>query len=325
MKVLVTGGAGFIGSVTVSKLVEKGYNVVVYDSLEKGYRKALHEDVKLVQGNLNNIKLLDKTFEENNFDAAVHFAGYAEAGESMKQPLKFFENNVVNSINLLNVMIRNNVKKIVYSSSAAIYGNPKEVPIKEDAELKPVNYYGYTKLMVEQILDSCKVYGVKGIMLRYFNAAGATSNLGEAHNPETHLIPLILKAALNQKDKVKVYGKDYETEDGTCIRDYIHVLDLANAHILALESLNKGKEGGKYNVGTGRGYSVKQILEICNEVTKKEIPFVEVGRRKGDPAVLVASPEKIENELKWKAKFNLRDIIKSAWIWYKNNPNGYEK
>lgn len=324
MKVLVTGGAGFIGSVTVSELVEKGYDVVVYDSLEKGHKEALPKNVELVQGNLNNLELLNKTFKKHNFDVVIHFAGYIEAGESMKQPLKFFENNVINSINLLNVMIKNDVKKIVYSSSAAVYGNPAKIPIKEDAELKPVNYYGLTKLMVEQIIDSCKVYGIKSIALRYFNASGATDNLGEAHDPETHLIPLILKVALNKIDKVRVFGTDYETEDGTCIRDYIHVLDLADAHILALEYLNKSIEG-KYNVGTGKGYSVKQVLEVCREVTKKEILFIEAERRKGDPSILIASPEKIENELKWKAKFDLKDIIKSVWEWHENNPNGYEK
>jgi len=324
MKILVTGGAGFIGSVTVSKLLEKDYDVFVYDNLEKGHEEALSKNVNLVKGDLNNIELLDETFKKNNFDAVIHFAGYIEAGESMKQPLKFFENNVVNSINLLNVMVKNNVKKIVYSSSAAVYGSPKEVPIREGAELKPLNYYGLTKLMTEQFIDSCSVYGVKSIALRYFNAAGATKDLGEFHNPETHLIPLILDVVLGKMDKLKIYGGDYETEDGTCIGDYVHVFDLAEAHVLALESLDKGVNG-KYNVGMGKGHSVKQILETCEEVTGRKIPFVEIERREGDPPVLIASSRKIENELGWKAKFDLKDIIKSAWEWRKSNPEGYRK
>lgn len=316
MKILVTGGAGYIGSHTCHVLCNKGYDFVVYDNLEKGHRKSLPESTNLVIGDLSDEKKLNNCFKNNKIDAVIHFAGYIEAGESMRDPLKFFNNNVSNGINLLRIMQKNNVNKIIYSSSAGVYGQPKEIPIKEDSEKKPVNYYGLTKLMFEQILDSSKTYGINSISLRYFNAAGAGFNIGESHNPETHLIPLVLKAALDGKE-VKIFGKDYETEDGSCIRDYVHVLDLADAHITALEKLSKGTTG-EYNVGTGKGSSVLEIIKICEELTDKKINRVICERREGDPAELVADVNKIYGELGWKAKHNIKDIIKSAWEWHKN-------
>ena len=316
MKILVTGGAGYIGSHTCHLLCNKGYDVVVYDSLENGHKDNLPSNAKLIVNDLSDIDKLNNCFKENNFDGVIHFAGYIEAGESMKNPLKFFNNNVVNGLNLLNTMIKNNVKNIVYSSSAGVYGQPKNIPIKEESEKNPVNYYGLSKLMFEQILNSCKVHGLKSISLRYFNAAGAGFNIGENHNPETHLIPLVLKNALNNNE-VKIFGNDYETRDGSCIRDYVHVLDLAEVHLIALEKLFHGITG-EYNVGTGKGTSVLEIIKICEEVTGKKINKMIYERREGDPAELVADVEKIKKELKWNAKHDINDIIKSALEWHKN-------
>src|SRR3989344_2521713 len=317
MKILVTGGAGYRESHPSHILCNKGYEVIVYDNLENGYKEYLHPDAKLIVGDLSDINRLNNCFKENKIDSVMHFAGYIEAGESMKDPLKFFNNNVSNGINLLNVMIKNNVKNIIYSSSAGVYGQPKEIPIKEDSEKKPVNYYGLTKLMFEQILNSCKIYGLKSISLRYFNAAGSGFNIGENHKPETHLIPLILKNALNNRE-VKVFGDNYETKDGSCIRDYIHVLDLSDVHLIALENLFKGVTG-EFNVGTGEGTSVFEIIKICEEVSEKKINKKIYERREGDPAELVADVSKIYNNLKWKAKYNIKDIIKSAWEWHRIN------
>ena len=323
MKILVTGGAEYKESHPSHILCNKGYEVIVYDNLENGYKEYLHPDAKLIVGDLSDINRLNNCFKENKIDSVMHFAGYIEAGESMKDPLKFFNNNVSNGINLLNVMIKNNVKNIIYSSSAGVYGQPKEIPIKEDSEKKPVNYYGLTKLMFEQILNSCKIYGLKSISLRYFNAAGSGFNIGENHKPETHLIPLILKSALSDNE-VKVFGDDYETKDGSCIRDYVHVLDLADIHSIALEKLFNGITG-EFNVGTGKGNSVFEVIKTCEDITGTKINKKICERRDGDPKELVADVNRIKKELGWNAKYDIKDIIKSVWEWHKNNPNGLKK
>ncbi len=322
MKVLVTGGAGYIGSHTVRVLLKEGYDVVVYDSLENGHRESLPKDVEVVVGNLAETDKLDKVFKSHKIDAVMHFAGYIEAGESMKEPLKYFKNNLGNGVKLLDVMLDNNVKKIIYSSTAAVYGEPNSVPITEEHEKNPTNYYGLSKLMFEQVLDSCKAQGLKSISLRYFNASGAAFGIGEDHDPETHLIPLILRVPLGKRAEIKIFGTDYDTKDGTCVRDYIHVVYLARAHILALKALLEGKEG-KYNLGSGKGYSVKEVIEAARDAAGKEIKAVEAPRREGDPAVLIASSEKIKKELGWEPEFGLRDIIKSAWEWHSSHPNGF--
>ena len=315
MRILVTGGVGYIGSHTCHKLCENGYEVVIYDSLENGHKENVPKKAKLIVGNLSDIKTLESCFKEK-IDGVIHFAGYIGAGESMTDPLRFFENNISNGLNLLKTMLKHNVKNIVFSSSAAVYGQPRKLPIVENTKKEPTNYYGLTKLMFEQILDSCKVYGINSIALRYFNAAGAGFGIGEDHNPETHLIPLILKAAIEDKE-IKVFGTNYNTKDGSCVRDYIHVLDLAEAHIVALKSLDKGITG-KFNVGTGVGASVFEVIKKCEDVTCKKIKIKCCKKRPGDPAELVADVSKINKELSWHAKLTLTDIIKSAWNWHKN-------
>lgn len=320
MRVLVTGGAGYIGSVIVKKLVNEGYEIFVLDDLSKGHLEAVHPKATFIKAGLNNLKDVDETFKQVKFDAVIHMAGFIEAGESVEDPAKYFRNNVVNGLNLLNVMVKNGCKRIVFSSSAGVYGNPKSLPITEEAETKPTNPYGDTKLMFEKFLEAYnKAYGLEYTALRYFNAAGAEEDYGEDHNPETHLIPIILQVALGKRKEIELYGTDYPTKDGTCIRDYIHVLDLAKAHVLAL------KKTGVYNLGSEKGYSVKEIIEVAREVTGKEIPVKESARRPGDPIALVASSEKIKKELGWEAEHDIKDIIKSAWVWHKKNPEGYKK
>ena len=323
MNILITGGAGYIGSHTVKELLNKGYKVVVYDNLSTGHKEFVPKQAVFIKGDLNNIKKLDSVFKKYKIDSVMHFAAFIEAGESVKYPLSFYENNVVNSLNLFKVMIKNNVKKIIFSSSAAVYGIPENIPVKEDDPKNPINPYGHTKLVVENILEySDKAYGMKFIALRYFNAAGAAldSTIGEKHSLETHLIPIILNAALNKKP-IKIFGTDYPTEDGTCIRDFIHVTDLANAHILALKALNKkNPKSNYYNLGSEKGYSVKEVIKICRKVTGCKIPEVKSNKRPGDPPVLIASSEKIKKELKWKPKYtNLNIIVESSWNWINKN------
>ncbi|MBU2589324.1 MAG: UDP-glucose 4-epimerase GalE [Nanoarchaeota archaeon] len=321
MKIFITGGAGYIGSHIVWLLKDK-HELVVFDSLVKGHKKSLPQDVNFIRGCLSDKKLLDEIFSKNNFDAVIHLAGFIEAGESMIKPEKYFENNIVNGLNLLSIMKKHNVKKIVYASTAAVYGEPKSIPITEDAEKNPTNYYGLSKLIVEQMLDTFKVYGMKSICLRFFNASGAGFEIGEHHNPETHLIPIVLQVALSQRDSIKIFGTDYDTKDGSCIRDYIHVLDIAKAHELALEALEQGKEG-KFNLGTNKGYSVKEVIEVARKITNHEIPAIEEARRLGDPAVLVASFDKAKNILGWQPSYSLKEIVQSAWEWHSKNPRGY--
>ncbi|MBT5029956.1 UDP-glucose 4-epimerase GalE [archaeon] len=315
--ILVTGGAGYIGSHTVHLLLENNYNVLIIDNFDNGVQKNIPENVKFYQIDLRNISDIRKVFSENQIDAVVHFSGYIEAGESMADPYKFYNNNTFAGLNLLKVMIEQNVKKIVFSSTAAVYGEPEENPITENSKKIPTNFYGSSKLMFENILDSFEVYGMKNICLRYFNACGAAFGLGEEHKPETHLIPLVLDVALGKREHIKIFGTDYQTLDGTCIRDYIHVLDLAKAHVLALKHLEEKNTSLKLNVGTSKGFSVKEIIDKCREVTGHPIPAIESSRRDGDPTTLVASAEKIKDIFNWESQEDLNSIISSAWEWHK--------
>lgn len=328
MNILVCGGAGYIGSHTVYELIEQGHSVVVIDNLCKGHKKAVHKEAKLYVGDLRDSLFLDKVFEENKIDAVIDFAAYSLVGESCLEPLMYFENNVFGTIKLLEAMKKANVKKIVFSSTAATYGEPENIPIDEKEKNVPTNPYGESKLMVEKVLKWCdKAYGIKYICLRYFNAAGAykTGEIGEDHFPETHLIPIILQVALGKREEISIFGEDYNTKDGTCVRDYIHVTDLASAHIKAIEKLFKDEVSGIYNLGNGTGFSVKEVIECARKVTQREIKAKICERRPGDPSTLIASSKKAIEELKWQPKFNcLEQIIESAWKWHLNHPNGYE-
>ena len=313
-RVLVTGGAGYIGSHTVKMLLDKGYKVSVLDNLSSGHIGAVPKNTKFYKIDLHYKEKIKKIFMQGKIEAVIHFAGSIEAGFSMVNPRKFYRNNVANTINLLDSMLDFNIKKLVFSSSAAIFGNPKKIPIGENFEKNPTSVYGRTKLIVENILDDYDAaYGLKNISLRYFNAAGAAFNLGEEHKPETHLIPLILEVARGERKKIKIFGTDYPTKDGTCIRDYIHVVDLANAHILALEKLFKTNHSYKYNLGSGKGYSVMEVLQMARKITKCKIPFVEAKRREGDATEIIADNNKINKELGWKPKFGLKEMIGDAW------------
>lgn len=328
MAILVCGGAGYIGSHMVAELLENGEEVVVLDNLEKGHSEALLGG-KLYVGDLRDRSILDKVFTENKIDSVIDFAAYSLVGESMTEPLKYFNNNVGGTITLLEAMRDYNVKYIVFSSTAATYGEPDAVPISENSKTVPTNAYGESKLLVEKILRWCDhAYGIKYTTLRYFNAAGAhtSGKIGEDHSPESHLIPIILDVALGNRDKIMMYGDDYDTKDGTCIRDYIHVSDLASAHSLALKRLRNGGESRIYNLGNGTGFSVKEVVEIARKVTGHPIPAEVAPRRAGDPAVLIASSKKAIDELGWKPKYNTIDtVIETAWNWHKNHPNGYSK
>jgi UDP-glucose 4-epimerase len=323
MKVLVTGGAGYIGSVVVSQLLEARHSVVVYDNLSKGKRGAITTGADLVVGDINDAAALDSVLR-NGFDAVMHFAASIEAGESMQVPEKYFANNTSGALNILRAMLRHKVNKFVFSSTAALFGEPRRTPIQENDELNPTNAYGESKLLVERMLAWLhRIHGFRYASLRYFNAAGATEKLGEVHEPETHLIPLILQVAQGKRPHISIFGTDYATPDGTCIRDYIHVLDLADAHLLALNALND-RAPLIYNLGNGKGFSVRQVIDAARKVTGHKVPHVESPRRAGDPAVLVASSEKIMRELGWKPKHaDLESIIASAWQWMQKHPQGY--
>lgn len=328
MKILVCGGAGYIGSHMVAELLENNIEVVILDNLEKGHKDALLGG-KLYVGDLRDKTILDKIFTENKIDAVIDFAAYSLVGESMTEPLKYFNNNVYGTISLLESMKEHDVKYIVFSSTAATYGEPKKVPIEECSETCPTNAYGESKLIVEKILRWCDhAYGIKYTALRYFNAAGAHVNgqIGEDHSPETHLIPIILDVALGNREKIMMFGDDYNTKDGTCVRDYIHVTDLARAHLLALKRLMNGGESTAYNLGNGTGFTVKEVVEVARKVTGHVIPAEVAPRRAGDPATLIASSDRAVNELGWKPEFNsLETIISTAWKWHQSHPNGYEK
>lgn len=328
MSILVCGGAGYIGSHMVAELIENNEDVIVLDNLQKGHRDAVQTS-KFYKGDLRDRIILDKVFSENNIEAVIDFAADSLVGESMDNPIKYFENNVGSTISLLKAMSDYKVKNIVFSSTAATYGEPESVPIMESDRTFPTNPYGESKLTVEKILKWCdKAYGIKYTALRYFNAAGAhiSGKIGEDHNPESHLVPIILQTALGQREKIMVFGDDYDTEDGTCIRDYIHVTDLASAHLLALRRLQNGGDSSIYNLGNGKGFSVKQVIETVKKVTGLDIKTEITKRRAGDPAILIASSQKAREELNWNPKYDsLEMIIETAWKWHKNNPKGYEK
>ncbi|MEH7128944.1 UDP-glucose 4-epimerase GalE [Neobacillus drentensis] len=317
--ILVVGGAGYIGSHLVKELVEKE-EVVVLDNLTTGHRQAVDSRAVFVEGDLGNEEDLQMIFKSYPIEAVMHFAAFSLVGESVVDPLKYYQNNVAATLTLLKVMMKNNVKNFIFSSTAATYGIPDVELIDETTPTRPINPYGHSKLMIEQILsDFSKSYGLNYVILRYFNAAGAHQSavIGESHDPETHLIPIILQQLLGQREKVSVFGSDYDTADGTCIRDYIHVTDLASAHILALEALLTGKKSTEiYNLGNGLGYSVKEVIETCEKVTGVEANVEMADRRAGDPAMLVASSQKIYSELGWKAERNLERIIADAWKWH---------
>ena len=326
MQLLVTGGAGYIGSVVAEQLLRAGHQVIIIDNLSRGHRQAVPSGAELVVGDLADTEELTALFRRYRFDAVLHFAAFIEAGESMKYPETFFRNNTANALAVLEAMLAASVNRFVFSSTAALYGNPVRSPIQEEDALQPTNAYGESKLLVERMLEWFhRIHGLRYASLRYFNAAGAAApDRGEAHQPESHLVPRLMKVALGRQKEMEIFGTDYPTKDGTCVRDYIHVSDLAAAHLLALDALDRA---GKliYNLGSGQGFSVRQVIEGVRRITGHAIPVVESPRRAGDPAVLIASSDKIRRELDWKPQFpELESILKSAWLWHKNHPDGYE-
>jgi UDP-glucose 4-epimerase len=323
LRILVVGGAGYIGSVTVADLLAAGHQVVVFDSLVTGHAQAVTPGAELVVGDLEDRELLEVVFDRWKFDGVVFYGGYIAAGESMQVPGRYFFNNVANVINLLNAMVDHGVLRFVFSSSAGVYGEPPTAPIPEDAPIAPLNPYGESKALVERLLrwydSQC---GLRYASLRYFNAAGATERLGEDHRPETHLIPVVLEVALGKRETIDIYGTDYPTPDGSCIRDYVHVSDLAQAHFRALERCEQGS--AIYNLGVGQGFSNREVVETARRATGHPIPAREAPRRPGDPATLVASAERARQELGWQPRFtDLGEIIESAWRWHQAHPNGY--
>jgi UDP-glucose 4-epimerase len=322
MKILVVGGAGYIGSVCAELLLDQGHGVTIFDNLSEGHRRALDPRAEFVEGDLVDRQSIEKTLAKQQPDAVMHFAANALVGESMQNPSKYFRNNVANGLNLVDAMISAGVAKIIFSSTCAIFGPPERVPIDETMPPRPINPYGESKLAFEKILRWYgEIHGLKFVSLRYFNAAGASAKFGEDHRVETHLIPNVLKVALGQKPRVEIFGTDYETPDGTCIRDYIHIVDLARAHILALNATRSDF----YNLGTGGGASVRDVIDSCRKITGRNIGIVEKPRRPGDPPRLIASSEKIKRELGWQPQFQSLDaIIESAWKWHQKFPRGYE-
>ena len=323
MKVLLTGGAGYIGSVTTELLLNEGHEVVVFDNLERGHKAAVDKRAKLVVGDLRDAGQIQRAMKNAKPEAVMHFAAYALVGESMTDPGMYFANNTTGATNLVEAMVKHEVPRIVFSSTCATYGFPDKVPITEDTLQRPVNPYGEAKLMFEKVLLWYeKIHGIQPIFLRYFNACGATDKFGEDHEPETHIIPNVIKVALKQQPHVNIFGDDYDTPDGTCIRDYIHIVDLGRAHILALTC----KATGPFNLGTGKGFSVREVIDVVRKVTKRDIPEVISPRRPGDPDRLVASAQKAKKILKWTPLYsNLNDIVESAWAWHQANPDGYKK
>ncbi len=319
MRILVTGGAGYIGSVVADRLLKNGHSVTVLDNLSKGHREAVPAQAQFVLGDTGDQAAIERVFEQGRFDAVMHFAASIEAGESMICPEKFFDNNSWRTLTLLQAVLKYRVSRFVMSSTAAVYGEPQRIPIDEDHPLEPTNAYGESKLIVERmLLWFHRVHGLRYASLRYFNAAGATTERGEAHSPETHLIPLVLQVPLGQRAAISIFGTDYPTKDGTCIRDYIHVDDLATAHLLALDGLESQSQL-VCNLGSGNGFSVREVIEVARKVAGHKIPAVEAPRRAGDPAVLVASSEKIRRVLGWEPQHSdIESIIRSAWEWHKN-------
>jgi UDP-glucose 4-epimerase len=327
MKVLVTGGAGYIGSHAVRELLAAGHGVVVLDNLVKGHRTSIPEETPFVQTDIRDASTLAKTFAVHAIDAVMHFAAVSEVGESMVDPAKYYRDNVAATLSLLESMHEAKVRRIVFSSTAAVYGEPDSCPICETAPLRPTNVYGRTKLVIENMLaDFAMAYGFSYVALRYFNAAGAlpAGGIGEDHTPESHLIPLILKTALGQRAAISIYGADYPTPDGTCIRDYIHVTDLATAHVLAIEHLLDGGEPRTYNLGSQSGFSVREVVAQAKKITGVDFPVVDAPRRSGDPAVLVASSAKFQQDFAWQPRYSdLPTILQTAWNWHQSRPDGY--
>jgi len=327
MNVLVTGGAGYIGSHAVHELLAAGHGVVVYDSLVRGHRAAVPAEVPFIKADIRDAATLTETFDIFSIDAVMHFAAVSEVGESMTDPAKYYRDNVAATLSLLESLNKADIKKIVFSSTAAVYGEPESCPIRENAALRPTNVYGRTKLIIEGMLaDFATAYGFSYVALRYFNAAGAlpAGGVGEDHSPESHLVPLILKTALGQRAAISIYGTDYPTSDGTCIRDYIHVTDLATAHVLAIEHLLAGGAPRTYNLGSQNGFSVREVIEKAKNITGIDFPVVEAPRRAGDPAVLVASSAKFGQDFGWKPLYSdIDSILHTAWDWHCSHPAGY--
>lgn len=329
MTILVLGGAGYIGSHTVYELIDRGEDVVIIDNLETGHIEAVHEKARFYKGDIRDRAFVDSVLDKEKIDAVIHFAANSLVGESMTNPLKYYDNNLCGTKVLLESMVAHGVDKIVFSSTAATYGEPERIPILETDRTEPTNTYGETKLSMEKMFKwTGLAHGLRYVSLRYFNACGAhkSGEIGEAHNPETHLIPLILQVANKQREVISIFGDDYDTKDGTCIRDYIHVTDLATAHILAVKYLVEGNESNIFNLGNGVGFTVNEVIETARKVTGDPINAVVSPRRAGDPAQLIASSEKARTVLGWKPEHDdLEEIISSAWKWHKNHPNGYQK
>ncbi len=323
MRIFLTGGAGYIGSVCAELLLNEGHEVAIFDNLTEGHRRAVDSRANFIQGDLADRLQIEAALSSTRPDAVMHFAAYALVPESMRDPSKYFRNNIANGLNLLDAVVATGVQRIIFSSTCAIFGPPERVPIDETAHPRPVSPYGESKLAFEKILRWYdEIHALKFVSLRYFNAAGATENLGEDHRPETHLIPNVLKVAFGKSPNVEIYGTDYETPDGTCIRDYIHIVDLARAHILALGA----DASGFYNLGTGGGSSVREVIAACRKITGRKIETIEKPRRPGDPPRLIASSEKIKKELGWQPQFQSLDaIVESAWKWHLKFPDGYEE
>jgi len=329
MAILVLGGAGYIGSHTVYELIERGEDVIIVDNLETGHIEAVHEKAKFYKGDIRDRAFIDSVFEKEEVEAVIHFAANSLVGESMINPLKYYDNNLCGTKVLLESMVAHHIDKIVFSSTAATYGEPKSIPILETDATDPTNTYGETKLSMEKMFKwTSKAHDLRYVSLRYFNACGAHKSgvIGEAHSPETHLIPLILQVPNGQREAISIFGEDYETKDGTCVRDYIHVTDLAQAHILAVDYLRKGNESNIFNLGNGVGFTVKEVIDVAREVTGHPIPAKAEPRRAGDPAKLIASSEKAKEVLGWNPEYtSLEEIISSAWRWHQNHPNGFKQ
>ena len=326
MRVFVTGGAGYVGSHCVKRLLAGGHEVSVFDNLSASHREAVDPRADFVQGDLSDKARLADLLRPGRFDAVMHFAGSLDVGESVQRPLEYYRNNVVNTLNLLECMRDSDVRRMVFSSTCAVYGEPERLPITEDLPKSPISPYGASKLTVEYMLEhSARAWGLGSVALRYFNASGAASDgsIGEDHSPEIHLVPLVLQVALGQRDKIKVFGDDYPTPDGSCIRDYIHVEDLADAHLLAIEGITEGRKEA-YNVGTGKGTSVFEIIEVARAVTNHPIPAEVTARRPGDPPGLYANSDKLRERFRWAARYtDIRDIVASAWDWHRSHPHGF--
>ena len=324
MNILVTGGAGFIGSVTTESLIQRGHKVTVLDNLVTGHRAAVHPDAAFVQADIADAQEVTQAVQAHDIDAVLHFAAYSLVGESMAQPAKYFQNNSAGTLKLLETLLAQGVKKFVLSSTAALFGTPEQLPISEHAAIQPGSVYGESKYLTERMLAWLnETQGLGFVALRYFNAAGASETYGEDHRPESHLIPITLQVAQGKRDFIGIFGDDYDTRDGTCVRDYVHVLDLAQAHILALESLEAG-EARRYNLGNGQGFSVREVVDVCREVSGREIPEEVQPRRSGDPAALVADSSLIKRELSWQPEHkSLKEMVASAWAWFEAHPDGY--